>query len=104
MNWLDSYYDAVEFFYWEPQHMRASVQAPNGGNALPKFANVRKHLRKMEVTLNHNINQFFLFAPLSLRNDLFKHVFPHGEFGNAFVMRTRDVERPQLGRTSTMVT
>lgn len=21
MNWLDSYYEAVEFFYWETQHL-----------------------------------------------------------------------------------
>jgi hypothetical protein len=22
LNWLDSYYEALEFFYFEPQHMR----------------------------------------------------------------------------------
>jgi hypothetical protein len=92
MNWLDSYYDAVEFFYWEPQHMRSNTQADKELEGLSKFVNVRNHLRKMEVTLNHNINQFFLLAPMSLRNDLFRQVFPQAAFGSSFTMHSREVD------------
>ena len=64
MSWLDSYYEAVEFFYWEPQHIGRKKHVPGEFNT---FEKVHKHLRQMEVTLNHNINQFLLLAPESLR-------------------------------------
>jgi hypothetical protein len=28
-NWLDSYYEALEFFYWEPQHLGLKKNVSN---------------------------------------------------------------------------
>ena len=72
LTWLDSYYEALEFFYWEPQHLGRKKHSSAEFDTAPK---VRKHLRKMEVTLNQNLHQFFLLAPDSLRNELFGRLF-----------------------------
>jgi hypothetical protein len=97
-NWLDSYYEALEFFYLEPQHLRRKKQDSAELETLAKVvkkssnqADVARHLRKMEVTLNHNISQFFLLAPDTLRNQLFKEVFAR-DFGSSFVMHGRGVD------------
>ena len=72
VTWVDSYYEALEFFYWEPQHLGRKKHSNAEFDTTPK---VRKHLRKMEVTLNQNLHQFFLLAPDSLRNELFGRLF-----------------------------
>ena len=71
-NWLDGYYEALKFFYWEPQHIgrKKDVASP-----VINLEKVMKHLRSMEVTLNHNINQFLLLAPIALRARLFYEFF-----------------------------
>ncbi|HKD86618.1 MAG TPA: hypothetical protein VKB58_17855, partial [Terriglobales bacterium] len=89
-NWLDSFYEALEFFYLEPQHIFLKKGSAAELETLAKVVkkatrleDVKKHLRKMEVTLNHNIRQFFLLAPNALRNEFFEKVFGtdfHGEF------------------------
>lgn len=40
-----------------------------------KISQVTNHLRKMEVTLNHNLLQFFHLAPDDIRNRLFTEMF-----------------------------
>jgi hypothetical protein len=45
-----------------------------------KFPAVQKHLREMEVTLNHKIKQFFYLAPDDLPKQLFKAVFSDRPF------------------------
>ena len=97
-DWLDSYYEALEFFYWEPQHV---IPKSNTNAELEAFARiakqanrldtVRKHLRKMEVTLNHNIRQFFILAPDAFRNSLFEKLFRRG-FDDAFVLHGRGID------------
>jgi hypothetical protein len=87
-NWLDSYYEALEFFYWEPQHIGRKKHVSAEFDTLDK---VTRHLRRMEVTLNHNINQFFLLAPTALRNELFRELFAR-TFDRPFVMRGRGVD------------
>ena len=87
-NWLDSYYEALEFFYWEPQHIGRKKHVSAEFNTLEK---VTKHLRRIEVTLNHNISQFFLLAPAALRNDLFKELFAR-PFDHPFIMHGRGVD------------
>ncbi len=86
-GWLDSYYEALEFFYWEPQHPGRKKHATAEFNTLPK---VRKHLRRMEVTLNHNIHQFLALAPRTLRNR-FLGLFVGREVDNDFAMWTRSL-------------
>jgi hypothetical protein len=45
----------------------------------------------MEVTLNHNIKQFFLLAPAAFRNNLFEKVFGR-QFKKTFEMQGREVD------------
>lgn len=106
-NWLDSYYDALEFFYFEPQHMRVSMEKAAEVGGLEKIASqarkidkIRKHLRGMEVTLNHNINQFFRLAPRGLRNQLFAKLFGR-DFVTPFVMHGPEVDAEFELRNST---
>ena len=87
-NWLDSYYEALEFFYWEPQHIGRKKNVAGEFNTLEK---VTKHLRKIEVTLNHNINQFLLIAPKSLHRRLFFAFFSK-DFQLPFQMHGRGID------------
>lgn len=57
-----------------------------------KLERVKTHLRRMEVTLNHNISQFFFLAPDSHRNDLLAELFGH-KFEGFFEMENRDVDK-----------
>lgn len=85
-SWVYAYYEALEFLYWEPQHLGKQAERPRYTSA----AKVRAHLGQMEVTLNHNLNQFFALAPDSLRNDLFGRVFGT-TFHDPFRLVGRDV-------------
>lgn len=97
-NWLDSFYEALEFFYWEPQHIFPKRESTAELEALAKVVkkasraeDVKKHLRKMEVTLNHNIRQFFLLAPDALRREFFEEIFGE-DFRGDFWMHGREVD------------
>lgn len=87
-NWLQSYYEALQFFYWEPQHLGRKKHATAEFNTAEKVA---AHLGKIEVTLNHNLSQFFLLAPNRLRRDLFGRLFGHS-FKEDFVLHGRGVD------------
>jgi len=87
-GWVDSFYEALEFFYWEPQHLGRKKYDKAEFNSLPL---VQKHLRKMEVTLNQNLHQFFLLAPSSLRNKLFGSLFGQ-PLHEPFKLEGRDVD------------
>lgn len=87
-NWIDSYYEALEFFYWEPQHIGRKKHVSAEFDTIDK---VTAHLRRMEVTLNHNINQFFLLAPTALRNGLFEELFSR-TFDHSFLLHGRGVD------------
>jgi len=62
-TWVDSYYQALEFFYWEPQHL--GRQSKVSGKRL-SIQTVNQRLNSLEVTLNHNLDQFFRLAPRAL--------------------------------------
>jgi hypothetical protein len=85
MNWVDSYYESLEFLYWEPQHIGRKKNPEAKLNSVEK---VSKHLRLMEVTLNHNLQQFFLLAPQRLRNRLFATAFGDA-FSDPFMLHGR---------------
>jgi hypothetical protein len=72
MSWNDRYYDAVEFFCWEPQHL-GKIRNPDSTLRNPKVAIER--LRRIEVTLNHHFDFFFDLAPSALINHIFTMVF-----------------------------
>ena len=63
-SWLETYYTALEFMYWEPQHIG---RRKNPDATLDSIATVASRLRKLEVTLNHNLDQFLRLAPGALR-------------------------------------
>jgi len=71
-SWIDSYYEALEFFFWEPQHLGRNKRTNTEFDTIEK---ANAHLRRMEVTLNHNLSQFFMLAPTALRNALFEELF-----------------------------
>jgi len=87
-NWLDGYYEALKFFYWEPQHIGRNKHVASPVINLEK---VMKHLRGMAVTLNHNINQFLLLAPIALRVRLFYEFFTR-TFDSEFEMHGLGVD------------
>ena len=87
-SWTDSYFDSLEFFYWEPQHLGRKKHADS---RLDSIIKVREHLRVMEVTLNHNFSQFLSLAPREFRRQLFQRIFS-SPFEDDYVMHGRGVE------------
>ncbi len=57
-EWTSEYYDAIEFYYWEPQRLGKTK------NSRYKNKNdVLAHLQNIEVPLNHILNFFFRLVP-----------------------------------------
>jgi hypothetical protein len=77
-SWVDHYYESLEFFYWEPQHLnRKRID----GSTKP--FDVYKRLGSIEVTLNQIMVQFFSLSPKSVRNRVFEKALGYpvpGEF------------------------
>jgi hypothetical protein len=71
-SWVKRYFDGLAFFFWEPQHLGRKKDSEG---SLQGEERVLDHLRKIEVTLNHTLNQFFSIAPLCYRRELFEAVF-----------------------------
>ncbi len=88
-SWVHSYYEALSFFYWEPQHLGRKKYVDATYNTADK---VMKHLGVMELTLNHQIKTFLSIAPCSLRNRLFQAALGRSIAGE-FVMVGRDVDK-----------
>jgi hypothetical protein len=91
-TWVDYYYDAVAFYYWEPQHLGRK----RADGAQHSESSVLEHLHSIEVTLNHIINQFLSLAPASFRNTIFEHALGQSMPGN-FILSGRDsgIQRPK---------
>jgi hypothetical protein len=71
-SWVDVYYEAVDLDYGEPQHLaRKSYER---AKSTPRIA-AQKYVQKIEVSLNHQLKQFFAIAPRSLRNRVFEKAF-----------------------------
>jgi hypothetical protein len=85
---VDAYHEALEFFYLEPQHLRTKTKNTAGERSL---RTVTRRLRRLEVTLNHNINQFLLLAPVAFRARLFHKLF-NDVFDHPFEMHGRNVD------------
>ena len=88
-SWLETYYTALEFFYWEPQHLGLKK---NPDAKLDSRDKVVERLRTLEVTLNHALDQFLRLAPHGLRNELFESVFRRS-FLHPLHMHGRDIDR-----------
>jgi hypothetical protein len=70
-SWIDGYYDTLDFFFWEPQHLG---RQRHENAKLKGLKAVQDNVRTLEVTLNHQIKQFLTLAPSSFRNRLFESV------------------------------
>jgi hypothetical protein len=87
-TWTQCYYDSLEFFYWEPQHLGKKKHDKATSKTVGE---VRENLRKKEVTLNHNLSQFFVLAPPSVRCQLFHFAFSR-PFKNEYTLHGRGIE------------
>ena len=87
-SWTDCYFESLEFFYWEPQHLGRKKHADS---KLDSIVKVREHLRVMEVTLNHHFSQFLSLAPHEFRRQLFQRIFS-SPFEGDYRMHGRGVE------------
>jgi len=71
-EWTSEYYDIMEFYYWEPQHL-GKIKNPKS-----RYNNEKKalqHIQNMEVSLNHMFNIFFRLAPSSFVNQIITNCF-----------------------------
>lgn len=87
-DWTASYYEALEPFSREPQHVGSRRRAGAESGATEEAG---RHLRRVEATLNQLLRQFFLLAPSSLRNELFSGLFT-SRFSRPFVLWDDDLE------------
>lgn len=64
-NWTSEYYEIMEFYFWEPQHLDLIKKGTPHNNAVSKRSKseVLAHIQRMEVSLNHIFNIFFQLAP-----------------------------------------
>lgn len=88
-TWNKEYYEILEFFFWESQHLG---KKKNPESNLQGIEQVFAHLRRMEVTLNHQFNLFFTLVPRSLLRDFFKHVFGH-PFDDEYVFDSQETRK-----------
>lgn len=71
-EWTSEYYDVIEFYYWEPQHL-GKIKSQKS-----RYCNEKKvleHIQNMEVSLNHMFNVFFRLAPSSFVNKFISKCF-----------------------------
>ncbi len=92
-TWNTEYYDIMSFFYWEPQHL-GKKRYPESTYKSLKDAMV--HLKKMEVTLNHQFNFFFRLLPENMYLDFFRSIVPGLVEDNYHYQNREDVEGLQL--------
>ncbi len=72
--WPDAYWSALEFYFWEPQHLnRFSPPSPDKKRGL---GDVMSRLRAKEVPLNHLFSIFFSLAPAALAARLVEATAP----------------------------
>jgi hypothetical protein len=69
--WTKYYYDILDFYYWEPQHI-GKIKNPNRKHRT--YEDIFDHLGKMEVSLNHQLALFFNIVPESVSNGLLKRM------------------------------
>ncbi len=80
-KWNDEYYEIIDFYFWEPQHIGRSKAEKSRYN---NIEDVKNHILNMEVSLNHQINIFFRLAPEDFINKLVKNYF-HNSFDDKYL-------------------
>ena len=87
-GWNSEYYDIVEFYYWEPQHLG---KIKNPFTRYRKIQEALSHIQNMEVSLNHQFNIFFMLAPCDFVNGLVKNVFDENINDTLKIMNRYDI-------------
>ena len=70
-SWNNEYYDIINFYYWEPQHL-GKIKNPN--SKIQSIHDALSHIAKMEVSLNHQFNLFFQLLPSVILNDILNKI------------------------------
>jgi hypothetical protein len=70
-SWNNEYYDIMNFYYWEPQHLG---KIKNQKSKIQNIHDALSHIAKMEVSLNHQFNLFFQLLPSTILNDIINKV------------------------------
>ena len=70
-SWNKEYYDIMNFYYWEPQHLG---KIKNKESKIQNINDALNHIAKMEVSLNHQFNLFFQLLPSELTNIIFNKI------------------------------
>lgn len=92
-TWNQEYYDALNFYYWEPQHL-GKIKNPK--SRYNNVEDVLAHLRKMEVSLNHQFNLFFQLLPNEVLNQFFGFVINNLEFDQFNYQSLKDIDKMNL--------
>lgn len=67
MTWSDEYREIVEFYFWEPQHLRRPDRPwPGAGTQADQMW---EHVSGIEVATNHVLNLYLAMVPFSMLND-----------------------------------
>lgn len=89
-GWTSEYYDALTFYFWEPQHLG---RAKSEKSRYRRPEEMLEHIQNMEVSLNHLFNFFFQLAPSDLASRILNQAF-HSERTEELQLRSRwDIER-----------
>ena len=78
-TWNNEYYENLEFYYWEPQHLGKKKDPDSSVKSLTE--SVAK-LRKMEVSLNHIFNMFFRLCPSVITDHILWKITGYKQLGD----------------------
>lgn len=96
-TWNKEYYDILNFYYWEPQHLGKKNHPESSVKTL---ADSEKKLRNMEVTLNHIFNIFIRLCPKVILGEILGKIT--GDFGlENVVYQSRDDVHNTYGKNVT---
>lgn len=85
MHWTDEYYEIMEFYYWEPQHIGKKKNPQN-----PKtIEQIHEKLRAKEVPLNHLLNIYLKLLSNGALSSLFSDYLPSQP--KEFILEGRDI-------------
>lgn len=71
-TWNQEYYDIIDFYFWEPQHIGKIKSEKSRFHGIDE---VLENIKKMEVSLNHQMDIFFRLAPESFLHWMIWKVF-----------------------------
>jgi hypothetical protein len=70
-SWIKYYYDILDFYFWEPQHLG---KIKNAKSKYKTYEDIFKHLKKIEVSLNHQLALFFSILPQNILNNILSSI------------------------------